>query len=139
MENAGKELSQELLFKLSMFEQQIQHLQQQLQAVEEGLVDMGLLNSGLDEISKAVGKDILAPLGRGIFVEAKLLSDKLTVDIGSRNFVKKSVPETKEIIKGQIQKLDEIKKELNSKVEEINDELTKAISEIQEDSEEEED
>lgn len=143
MQNTEGNSSQELMFKLSMFEQQIQHLQQQLQAVEESIVDMGLLNVGLDEISKSVGKDILAPLGRGIFVEAKLLSDKLTVDVGNRNFVKKTVPDTKEIIEAQIKKLNEIKVELNEKIEEISKELTEAIShipnpEMHEDSEEEE-
>ena len=142
MENTGESernevnINQELLFKLSMFEQQIQHLQQQLQAVEESLVDIGLLSAGLDEISGSAGRDILAPLGRGIFVEAKILSDKLTVDIGSKNLVKKSVSETKKIIDEQIKKLEEIKKELNDKIEEIGEELTKAISEIQKVSEE---
>jgi prefoldin alpha subunit len=131
--------NQELLFKLSMFEQQIQHLQQQLQAVEESIIDMGLLNAGLDEINKSVGKDILAPLGRGIFVEAKLLSDKLTVDVGGRNFVKKTVPQTKKIIDEQIKKLNEIKEELNEKIEEISEELTEAISNMQNNPEVQED
>lgn len=130
--------NQELLFRLSMFEQQVQHLQQQLQAVEESIVDISILNNGLDEITNSVDKDILAPLGRGIFVEAKLLSDKLTVDVGGRNFVKKTVPQTKKIIEEQIKKLGEIKEELNEKIEEISEELTKAISEIQEDSDDEE-
>ena len=138
MENNKESLSQEALFKLSMFEQQIQHLQQQIQAVEESIVDMGLLNTGLSEIEGSVGKEILAPLGRGIFIEAKLLSDKLTVDVGGRNFVKKTVPQTKEIIDEQIKKLNEIKGELNEKIEEISEELTDAISEIQNSSEEKE-
>lgn len=119
--------NQELLFKLSMFEQQIQQLQQQLQAVEEGLIDMNTLNVGLNEIENSQGKEILAPLGRGIFVEAKLISDRLTVDVGGKNFVKKSVKDTQEIIENQIQKLHEIKEELNDKMEEINEELTRAI------------
>jgi len=35
-----EEKQQEIMFKLSMFEQQIQQLQQQLQAVEESVVDL---------------------------------------------------------------------------------------------------
>jgi len=121
--------NQELLFKLSMFEEQIKNLQQQLQAVEESITDMHSLNLGLDEIKESVGKEVLAPLGRGIFVETKLISDSLTVDVGGRNFVKKSVPETKEIIDRQIGKLIEISEEINEKIEEINEELTKTIME----------
>jgi len=128
--------NQELLFKLSMFEEQIKNLQQQLQAVEESITDMRSLNLGLDEIGKSAGKEVLAPLGRGIFVETKLISDSLTVDVGGRNFVKKSVPETKEIIDRQIGKLIEISEEINEKIEEINEELTQTIMEAQENSEE---
>ena len=128
--------NQELLFKLSMLEQQIRHLQQQFQAVEESINEMNLLNLGLDEIKNSTGKEVLAPLGRGIFVETRLLSDRLTVDVGGRNFVKKSVPETKEIIDAQIKKLNEVSKALDEKIEEINEELTQTIMEAQENQEE---
>lgn len=127
----GENPPQELLFKLSMFEQQIKHLQQQLQAVDESIEEMNALSIGLGEIEKSVGKEVLAPLGRGIFVETKLLSDSLTVDVGGRNFVKKSIPDTKEIIEAQIVKLNEVSEELNEKIEDINEELTKTILEAQ--------
>ena len=127
-----EKMNQEFLFKLSMFEQQIQQIQQQLQAVEEGISDMNMLNLSLDEIKKSVGKEALAPLGRGIFVETKILSDKLTVDVGGKNFVRKSVEETREIIDEQTKKLDKIKRELDEKLEEINENLTEAIMESQE-------
>ena len=95
-------------------------------------MDMNSLNIGLDEIKNSVGKEVLAPLGRGIFVETKLISDKLKVDVGGRNFVKKSIQETKEIIGRQVEKLHEIREELNEKIEDINEELTKTILEAQE-------
>ena len=123
---------QELLFKLSMFEQQIQNLQQQLRAVEEGMIDIGTLKEGLDEIKNSVGREIVAPLGRGIFVNAKLSSDDLIVDVGGRNLVKKSVQETKEIIGEQLKKLEEIRKEINLKLDETDKELTRIISEAAE-------
>ncbi|MFH1311230.1 MAG: prefoldin subunit alpha [Nanoarchaeota archaeon] len=125
------EKQQEILFKLSMSEQHIQQLQQQLQAVEESIIELSSLNFGLDEIKGSTGKEIRAPLGRGIFIEAKLLSDELIVDVGNKNLVKKSIPETQKIIKEQTEKLDEVKKELEEKIEEINIELTNIIMEAQ--------
>ena len=85
---------QELMFKLSVFEQQLQQLQQQLQAVEQGIAELGSLNLGLDELIGSKGKEIFAPIGKGIFTKSKLLSEDLIVDIGGKNFVKKSIPET---------------------------------------------
>jgi len=127
-----KKENQELMIKLGMFEQQIQQLRQQLQAVEESIIEITSLNYGLDELENSAGKEILAPMGRGIFVKTKLLSDKLIVDVGGKNFVNKSIPETKKIIENQIKKLNKIKEDLNKNIEEINQELIKTISEAKE-------
>jgi len=120
---------QELMFKLSMFEQHIQQIQQQLQAVEQGIIEISSLNIGLDELVGGEGKEIIAPIGRGIFAKAKLLSEELIVDVGGKNFVKKSILETKEIIDKQIKKLEDIHKELNNNLEEVSEELMKVMEE----------
>ncbi len=122
---------QELMFKLSVFEQQMQQLQQQLQAVEQGILEINSLNLGLDELVGSTGKEILAPIGRGMFVKTKLLSEDLTVDVGEKKFVKKTIPETKKIIEEQINKLEEVKGELNDNLEKVSEELTRVMSEAQ--------
>lgn len=120
---------QELIFRLSMFEQQIRQLQEQIRAIEEGIVELESLNFGLDEISEGEGKELMAPLGRGIFVKTKLISKDLIVDVGGKNFVKKSAEETQEMIKKQVEKLEEVKKELNKGLEEIEKEIRRVIGE----------
>ena len=122
-----KDKEQELMLKLGTFEQQIQQLQQQLQAVEQGIVELNSLNFGLDELKGGKGKEILSPVGRGIFAKTKLLSEELTVDIGGKNFVKKSIPETKKIIEEQTKKLGEIKDDLEKNLENINLEIREVI------------
>ncbi len=118
---------QELIFKLSMFEQQIQQIQQQLQAIEQGIVDMNGLSLDLEGLKGAEGKEILAPIGRGIFVKAKLLSEELIVDIGKKNFIKKDISGTQQTIQEQIKKLEEVRESLEGSMEDINKELTNAI------------
>jgi len=124
-----KKEQQELIFKLSMFEQQIQQLQQQLQAVEQGIIEMDSLSQGLGELVGSVDKEILAPIGRGIFLKTKLLSEDLTVDIGNKTFVKKSIPEAQEMIKEQLGKLDDVKEELNDSLEKVSEEMQKVMEE----------
>lgn len=119
--------NQELIFRLSMMEQQIQQIQQQLQIVEQGILELGGLNLGLEELVGKEGQEILAPIGKGIFTKAKLISEELLVDIGDRKFVTKSIPETKEMIKKQIIKLEDIKKQLNDALEELSGELTNTL------------
>ena len=122
---------QELFFKLNMFEQQIQNLQQQLQAVEKAILDMSSLNLGLDELRGNKEKETLSLIGKGIFAKTKLISEELIVDVGGNNLIKKSIPDTQRIIKEQIEKLKEAKKELNKALEEISNQLTETMLEHQ--------
>ncbi|HPD81845.1 MAG TPA: prefoldin subunit alpha [Candidatus Pacearchaeota archaeon] len=122
---------QELMYKFQMFEQQIRSLQQQLQAVEEAILDISKLNLEMDDLIGKKDSEIFAPIGRGIYAKAKLMSEELLVDIGNKNFVKKTIPETKEIIQNQIKKLEALKEELNLGLENINQELTKTFEESQ--------
>jgi len=122
---------QELILKLSMFEQEMNQLQQQLRVVEQGILELSELNLGLDELKGKTGKEILAPIGRGIFAKASLISEELTVDVGSGNLVKKSIPETKELIEEQIKKLKNVQEEFNNNLEKINEEAAKVIEETE--------
>ncbi len=126
-----EEKQQELIFKLSMFEQQIQQLQQQLQAIDQGIFEMDGLDHGLNELIGSVDKEILASIGRGVFVKTKLLSEDLIVDIGNKTFVKKSIPEAQELIREQIEKLNDVKKELEDNLEKIGEEMQRVYQEGQ--------
>ncbi|MGY4884231.1 MAG: prefoldin subunit alpha [Nanobdellota archaeon] len=124
MEDNEKESQQKLAIQFQMFEQQIRMIQEQQQAVEQAILELGSLNLQLDELIGKKDNEILAPIGRGIYANAKLLSDELLVDIGNKNFVKKSIPETKKILQTQIKKLEKVKEELNGELDKINTELT---------------
>ena len=124
-----EEQNQEFLFKLSMFDQQIRQMQQQIKAVDDGIVELESLNIDLDDMKNSEGKEILALIGRGIFAKAKLVSEEFLVDVGDRNFVKKSVDETKVMIKKQVEKLQEIRKELDVGLEQLSKEIEKVIAE----------
>ena len=127
-----QERKQELIFRLGMFEQQVRQLQEQMEAVERGINDLGSINFGIDELKGKIGREILSPIGKGIFVDAKLASENLTVDIGGKNFVKKSIPETKAIVWEQIKKLTSIKKDISNNLEQISGEMTKTLEEFRE-------
>ena len=125
---------QELIMKLGMFEQQMKQIQQQLQLVEQNTIELSSLSLGLDELKGKKDEEILAQIGRGIFVKAKLLSEDLIVDVGSKNFVNKNISDTKKLIENQLGRLNEIKESLSNSLEEINSEVTKIILNAQEDN-----
>ena len=130
-QNADESAQKELTQKFLMFEQQIRLIQEQLQAVEQALFDLETVDIGLEELIGKNDNEILAPIGRGIYAKAKLISDELIVDIGGKNFVNKSIPDTQKILKDQIEKLKKIKEDLNLEMEKINEELTRVFVESQ--------
>ena len=118
---------EELNQKFMVFEQQIRQIQEQLGAIEQAILDMSQIKLGLDEIKGKTGEEIMAPIGRGVYIKAKLLSEELTVDVGGKNFVGKNIEETKELINEQIEKLKEIKVQLEKELDKINDEITSVM------------
>lgn len=127
----NEKTQQELTQKFMMFEQQIRLIQEQAQAVEQALVELEGINLGLDELVGKKDNEIIAQIGRGIHVKAKLISEDLIVDVGGKNFVKKSIPETQKILKSQIEKLKNIKEDLNLEMDKINEEVTRVFMESQ--------
>ena len=123
------EENRDFVYKLAIIEQQVQQLQQQLQAVEQGIIDLNSLNFELDELVGSKEKDILSPIGRGIFTHTKLVSEDLIVNVGKGCLVKKSIPETKELIKRQIENLDKVRRELNENLDDVGVEFEKVIQE----------
>jgi len=126
-----KQNQQEVILKLSVLEQKIQQLQQQLQSVERGINELQSLSFDLDNIKDSKGKEILAQIGRGVYIKAKILSEDLMVDIGERKIVKRNVSETKKIIETQIKKLRKVEKDLSEDLEKTNSELTKIFQKYQ--------
>lgn len=122
---------EELNRKFQIFEQQIMQIQEQSRAVEQAILDLTQISTGLETIIGNGDSEVMAPIGRGIFVKAKLLSEDLTVDIGGGNFVTKTIAQTKEMIGEQSEKLNGMKEELDQEMERINTELTKTMQEVQ--------
>jgi len=127
---------QEAIYKFSIFERQIKEIQQQIEAVEKGIVELSSLGFGLEDLVGASGKEIFAPIGKGIFAHAKLISEQLSVDIGDGNIVRKSIPETRKLIEEQVSKLEQVREELGKNLEEIEKEMTDMVREMQEKNEE---
>ncbi|MEK6935662.1 MAG: prefoldin subunit alpha [Nanoarchaeota archaeon] len=131
-------MNQEKLIQLRIIEQEANQLEQQLQIIEQHISDMQKINNGLDEIEKTQDKEILANIGKGIYIPAQIKSKDLIVEIGSKNFVKKTIPETKKIIEEQLKKLIAFKHQVIEKVGEMQEQMNMLMSEEREDMDEEE-
>lgn len=121
----------ELNSRFQDFERQILSLQEQLRAVEQAIYDMSVISSGLEELKGKTGEEIMAQVGRGIFVKAKLVSEKILVDIGEGKLVEKTIDDTRDMILEQKEKIRKMQDELEGEMEKVNQEITKTMQEYQ--------
>lgn len=125
------EKQQEIIYKFSLFEQQMQQIQQQMQMIQNGISELNELLKGIENLKGKKDEEFLAHVGRGIFMKAKILSEDFIVDVGKKNFVKKNSEQTKEMIQKQMQRLNEMNNNLEDSIEGINQEMMKLIQEVE--------
>jgi len=108
MEENQKEL-QKMYLELQLLDEQMKQIQKQITILDEQLVELNNTLQALDDFNKtAVGTKILVSLSPGIFISAELKDNKeLIVNVGGNIVVKKTVDETKDLLK---KRLDTIKK-----------------------------
>jgi len=120
---------EDYLIKLSMIQQQAEKLQEQVQIVNQQIAEFEILNSSLDKIEKSKEKEILANLGKGIFIKSEIKDKELFVNVGQGIVVKKRAEETIHIINKQVRELEELKANLLGEIEQINFQLQELLEE----------
>ena len=120
-------MEKQQIIQLQMIEQEANQLEQQLKLVEQHIFDMQKLTEGLNELETSDKKEILANIGKGIYIPAEIKSKELIVEIGNKILVKKSIPETKNIIDEQLKRLIEFKQQIIEKIGEMQEEMNMMI------------
>lgn len=124
-------MDQQQIIQIQMFEQEAQQLNQQLQLIDQNISEMQDLELSLDEIEKKENNEILANLGKGIYIPVEIKDKKLIVEVGNKNFVKKTIPEAKEIIKEQLVKLVSAKSQISERLDVLQAEIGNLMQNIE--------
>ena len=77
----------ELLMNLEKASQQSREIEEKLKVVEQQVAELESFRVSLDALKNSDEKEILASLGRGVFVKSDIKDEKFFVDVGSGIFV----------------------------------------------------
>jgi len=132
-------MNQEYLIKLSLFEQQANQYEEHLNLIEKEMIELAELKLSLDKLEKSREKEILAGLGKGIYIKTKLDKKELFVNIGSRVVVNKSFSEIRKIIDSQVGKLGEMKPKIHLEIEKIKRQLDRLVEDAESEQDKDED
>ena len=122
-------MNQEKILQMQIIEQEFNQFSQQLELIEQNILEMQELRRSLAEVDKDESKEILASLGRGIYIPVEIKDKKLIVEIGKKNLIKKTIPETINLIEEQITKLGIGKESIRRKLEDLQAEIENIANE----------
>ncbi len=122
---------EQYILKLAMLEQEMNKLEQQMQLIEQQVLEMQNLKNSLEELERSKEKELLANLGKNIFIKTEIKNKNLLVDVGNKTFIKKNIEETLKVIEDQTGKLMEAKSRIIEKMREFQQETEKVIGEAE--------
>jgi len=126
---------QEYMIKMQMLGQEAEQIEQQIQIIEQQNSELNSVRESLEAIKnfkeKEDSKEILANLGKGIFVKADLREKELLVNIGKDVLVKKTPEETIKIIDEQTKKLLAGKEQFIERIAELQKEMQTMLLKMQ--------
>jgi prefoldin alpha subunit len=123
---------EDYLIKLSMMQQEAEKLQEQVQIINQQIAEFEVLKLSLGNIGE--NKEILANLGKGVFIKSEIKDKELFVNIGQGIVVRKNADEACKIIDKQISELGELKRNILQEIEKINSNLQELLEEARKES-----
>jgi len=111
-EHSEPEESQELMMKASLIEKHLQELNERIDYISQQISELEEFKNNLKFLKDAKNKEMLAPLGKGIYLKSLCQDDSFFVNVGAGIVVKKTPEETAEIMISQIKNLHEAKTSL---------------------------
>ena len=128
-------MKQDYLIRLSILQEEARRLQEQVQLVNQETADLEIVKTGVDKLGEEKSEEILAPVGKGIFIKSKPLEKELFVNVGKGIVLKKTPKDAVKIIDKQVKQLQDLKKALINEIEKINVELQEVIIQAQKEQE----
>jgi prefoldin alpha subunit len=116
-------MDQEVVMKLERSYQQSREIEEKLGIVEQQVNELQMFETNLKELESIPNKEMLASLGKGVFVKADMKEKKLYVDVGSGVLIKKTPAEALVVVKDQMEKLGEMQAQLQGQYEVLSGEL----------------
>lgn len=109
-------MDKSFLLRAQALHESAQELEQRLSFVDQQLIEMKQFEQSIDFIENTDEKEMLAPLGKGVFAKTMINKEQLFVDVGAGVILQKEPKAVRAILKDQTQRLEEMRKDLVSQL-----------------------
>ena len=123
-------MKEEILQQAFELKKASEEAEKQLEFVNHQIKELEEFGNGIEEFGDIENKEILAPIGRGVFIKADRKDEKLFVEVGAGVVIKKDSGEVKEIIDGQIKKFHGARGQLREQLQEYASAFYEMLEEV---------
>lgn len=120
-------MNNEMMARLEEVHYLSKDIEEKLGLVDQELAEMRKFEEAVTELDKTKEKEILASLGKGVYVKSEIKEDKLLIDVGRGVYVKKTTSQAKEIVEGQIKRLIEMRSGLVEQLSMLESEMREMV------------
>ncbi len=119
------------MMQATQMQREYEELSQHLEIINQQIQELEQFGKQLTTMNGAKGKELLAPVGKGVYAKTSLVEEKLLVQVGAGVMVKKTPDETRETIKGQLKRLLELKVQYSAKLDQIQNQLQQMVMQME--------
>jgi prefoldin alpha subunit len=121
---------QQYFMQVQMLGQEAEKIEQQIQLFDGQITEFNAVKESLEAIDSKDNdkKEILANLGKGIFIKADIKDKELYVNVGKEVVVRKDIKSTLKVVDDQVRKLLEGKEELIERIGQIQEKMQELMS-----------
>ena len=125
MINVKEEEMQQKSLQFEMLRQQSEAIQKQIEEIEMKRNELMIVKQSMGEIKGQSGKDVLVPIGSGVFLKGQLNDDEnILVEVGANVIAEKKIDQADKLIEKQLGEIEKMQDKMR-------DELIMCISELQ--------
>lgn len=124
-------MDNELMMKIESMHGEIKEAEEKIKIVDQQIEELKAFEETLEQIEKNKNKEILTPLGKGVFAKADMKNEKLFLEVGAGILVRKDIKEAKEIISDQNTRLNQIRMQVATEYEMLYNQIQETISRLE--------
>lgn len=110
---------QKIIYQTELLNKQQEYIQTQVTILNEIIKQTNISIENINGLKTLKNKEVIIPIGEGVFVRAKIVSNNVLYNIGEKIFIEKDYNEVEKALRENVAKFTKALEDINKKGEEI--------------------
>ena len=123
-------MEQQILERANEMHTEAEALEERIGFIEQQIIELRDFEGGLGRLEETKNKEMLAGIGKGVFLKSTFEKKELFVDVGAGVIVKKDLGSVMKVIGEQIERLEALRDDARERLGELKETFDALIEQI---------